>query len=79
VQVFSPLGDLIGEITLPGAVNFCFGGRAGNILFITTDTAVWAAVLVATGVAPLAAQQIRSGSATKELPHERQPHTPDHR
>jgi glc operon protein GlcG len=48
-------------------VNFCFGGRAGNVLFITTDTAVWAATLAATGVAPLAAQQIRSGSGTKEL------------
>jgi gluconolactonase len=45
VQVFSPTGDLIGEIRLPGAVNFAFGGPAGNVLFITTDTAVWAAVL----------------------------------
>jgi gluconolactonase len=45
VQVFSPAGDLIGEIRLPGAVNFAFGGPAGNVLFITTDTAVWAAVL----------------------------------
>jgi gluconolactonase len=45
VQVFSPAGDLIGEIRLPGAVNFTFGGPAGNVLFITTDTAVWAAVL----------------------------------
>jgi gluconolactonase len=45
VQVFSPAGDLIGEIRLPGAVNFAFGGPAGNVLFITADTAVWAAVL----------------------------------
>ncbi|HEY3241368.1 MAG TPA: SMP-30/gluconolactonase/LRE family protein, partial [Acidimicrobiia bacterium] len=45
VQVFSPDGDLIGEIHLPGAVNFTFGGPDGNVLFITTDTAVWAAVL----------------------------------
>jgi gluconolactonase len=50
VQVFSPGGDLIGEIHLPGAVNFAFGGPARNILFITTDTAVWAAVLAAKGV-----------------------------
>jgi gluconolactonase len=45
VQVFNPTGDLIGQIHLPGAVNFAFGGPAGNVLFITTDTAVWAAVL----------------------------------
>ncbi|MGH3116113.1 MAG: SMP-30/gluconolactonase/LRE family protein [Gaiellales bacterium] len=45
VQVFAPSGGLIGEINLPGAVNFTFGGRDGNTLFITTDTAVWAAVL----------------------------------
>jgi gluconolactonase len=45
VQVFNPTGDLIGEINLPGAVNFTFGGRRRNVLYITTDTAVWAAVL----------------------------------
>ena len=45
VQVFDPDGDLIGEINLPGAVNFAFGGTGRNVLFITTDTAVWAAVL----------------------------------
>jgi gluconolactonase len=45
VHVFNPSGDLIGEIVLPGAINFTFGGPAGNVLFITTDTAVWAAVL----------------------------------
>jgi gluconolactonase len=44
VQVFNPGGDLIGEINLPGAVNFTFGGRRRNVLYITTDTAVWAAV-----------------------------------
>jgi gluconolactonase len=49
VQVFSPLGDLLGEISLPGAVNFAFGGPDGNVLFITADTAIWAAVLNATG------------------------------
>src|SRR5918992_473837 len=49
VQVFNDLGDLIGEIRLPGAVNFTFGGPDHNVLFITTDTAVWAAVLQATG------------------------------
>ena len=37
-------GDLIGEISLPGAVNFCFGGPRRNVLYITADTGVWAAV-----------------------------------
>jgi gluconolactonase len=49
VQVFSPAGDLIGQISLPGAVNFTFGGPRGQVLFITTDTAVWAAVLATAG------------------------------
>jgi sugar lactone lactonase YvrE len=44
-QIFNPLGDLIGEINLPGTVNFTFGGPGHNILFITTDDAIWAAVL----------------------------------
>jgi len=46
VQVFNPAGDLIGEIGLPGAVNFCFGGPRRNVLYITADTGVWAAHLV---------------------------------
>jgi gluconolactonase len=45
VQVFSRAGDLVGQIRLPGAVNFTFGGPAGDVLFITADTAIWAAVL----------------------------------
>ncbi len=49
VQVFDPDGDLLGEIALPGAVNFAFGGPDRNVLFITTDDAVWAAVLDAAG------------------------------
>jgi gluconolactonase len=49
VQVFSVAGDLIGQIRLPGAVNFTFGGPGGQVLFITTDTAVWAAVLTTAG------------------------------
>jgi gluconolactonase len=49
VLVLSPDGDLLGEIRLPGAVNFTFGGPAGNVLFVTADTAVWAAVLAVTG------------------------------
>jgi gluconolactonase len=45
VQVFNPAGDLIGQISVPGAVNFAFGGPGGDVLFITADTAIWAAVL----------------------------------
>jgi len=52
VQVFNPAGDLIGQINLPGAVNFTFGGPRGQLLFITTDTAVWAAVLATAGAGP---------------------------
>jgi gluconolactonase len=46
VQIFAPDGDLLDEIALPGAVNFAFGG---STLFITTDTAIWAARLSAEG------------------------------
>jgi len=49
VRVLAPDGALIGEIGLPGAVNFAFGGPDRNVLFITTDTAIWAAVLNAKG------------------------------
>ena len=49
VQVFSPSGRLIGEIELPGAVNFCFGGPERDLLFITADTAIHAAHLQAKG------------------------------
>jgi gluconolactonase len=42
VQVFSPSGNLLDEIDLPGAVNFTF---AGDELLITADTAVWAVSL----------------------------------
>src|SRR5919108_277706 len=57
VQVFDRAGEVIGAITLPGAVNFAFGGRERNTLFITTDEAVWAAILSAHGVP----QPARSG------------------
>jgi gluconolactonase len=49
VQVFDPDGMLLGEIHLPGAVNFCFGGAERDLLLITTDSAVWAAALAAKG------------------------------
>jgi gluconolactonase len=59
VLVLSPEGELLGEIALPGAVNFTFGGPEHNILFITTDDAIWAAVLSASGVEPLGAKRLK--------------------
>ncbi len=56
VQVFSPEGDLMGEIHLPGAVNFVFGGLDRNVLFITKDTDIWAAVLGATAPSTAASE-----------------------
>ena len=47
--MLSPNGSLLGEIELPGAVNFCFGGPDRNVLFITSDTAIHAAHLHAKG------------------------------
>jgi gluconolactonase len=49
LRVLSPAGEPLGEIVLPGAVNFCFGTAARNVLFITTDDAIWAAELAAKG------------------------------
>jgi gluconolactonase len=59
VQVFDPTGDVIGEITLPGAVNFCFGAPDRNVLFITAEDAIWAAVLEATGVPTPTRRQLK--------------------
>ena len=49
VQVLDPGGRLLGEIELPGAVNFTFGGPRNDVLYITADNAIWAAVLDAKG------------------------------
>jgi gluconolactonase len=49
VQIFSPAGDPIGEIELPGAVNFTFGGPDRDVLYVTSDDAVWAVQLDARG------------------------------
>lgn len=49
VQVFAADGQALGEIQVPGAVNFCFGGPHRNLLLITTDSAVFAAALAAKG------------------------------
>jgi gluconolactonase len=48
VLVHDLAGELIGEISIAGAVNLTFGGPDGNVLFVTTDTALWAAVLSVT-------------------------------
>ena len=45
VEVLSPDGSPLGQIELPGAVNFCFGGPDRDVLFITADTAIYAAHL----------------------------------
>ena len=49
IQVFDPSGELVQEIHLPGAVNFTFGGPDRDVLYVTTDDAVWAVQLDARG------------------------------
>ena len=49
VLVHSPDGALLSLISLPGAVNFCFGGDDLSTLFITGDDAVWAVRVAGTG------------------------------
>jgi gluconolactonase len=49
IQIFEASGELVDELVLPGAVNFTFGGARRNVLYITADTALWAAVLDAKG------------------------------
>jgi gluconolactonase len=50
VQVFSPEGDLLGEIFAPGVANFTFGGPDNDVLFILADTRIWQAKLAVPGV-----------------------------
>jgi gluconolactonase len=52
VEILAPTGERLGLIDLPGAVNFAFGGPALNTLYVTADTAVWAAVLDTEGARP---------------------------
>jgi gluconolactonase len=49
IHVFAPGGELIGEIELPGAVNFTFGGPGRDVLFVTADTSIWAVLLRVNG------------------------------
>lgn len=53
VQVFSPEGDLLGEITAPGVANFTFGGLKNDVLFVLGDTKIWQAKLRAKGALPV--------------------------
>jgi gluconolactonase len=50
VEVLTPDCSPIGVIAVPGAVNFCFGGADHDVLFITADTAIYAAHLQAKGI-----------------------------
>ncbi len=50
VQVFTPGGDLLGEIIAPGVANFTFGGPDNDVLFILGDTVIWQAKLAVAGV-----------------------------
>jgi gluconolactonase len=45
VRIYEPTGEQVGEIPLPGAVNFTIGGPDGDALFITADDAIWVAAL----------------------------------
>jgi gluconolactonase len=50
VQVFSPGGDMLGEILVPEVVsNLCFGGPKRNQLLITATTSVYFTYVGATG------------------------------
>jgi len=49
VQVFTPAGDLLGEIMAPGVANFTYGGPGNDVLFILGDTVIWQAKLQACG------------------------------
>jgi gluconolactonase len=42
IRIYEPSGEQVGEIAVPGAVNFAFAGRD---LFITADDAIWVAAL----------------------------------
>ncbi len=50
VQVFAPDGDRIGQILLPEAcANLCFGGAAGNRLFMAASRSVYSLYVNASG------------------------------
>ena len=50
VVVFAPDATPIGQVLLPeGCTNLCFGGPAGNRLFMTASRSVYALYVNATG------------------------------
>jgi gluconolactonase len=49
VEIYSPGGDHLARLRLPGAVNFAWGGIGHDVLFITADSAVHAAAVGAIG------------------------------
>ena len=49
IQVYTPAGELIGEIVAPGVANFTFGGPENTVIYILADTVIWAAEIQATG------------------------------
>jgi gluconolactonase len=50
VHVFAPDGTLIGQVVLPEAcANLCFGGAAGNRLFMAASRSIYALYVNATG------------------------------
>jgi gluconolactonase len=50
VHVLAPDGTLIGQVVLPeGCANLCFGGAAGNRLFMAASRSIYALYVNATG------------------------------
>jgi gluconolactonase len=50
VHVFAPDATMIGQIVLPErCANLCFGGAAGNRLFMAASRSIYAAYVGATG------------------------------
>ncbi|GJQ28691.1 MAG: gluconolactonase [Phycisphaerae bacterium] len=41
ITVFSPAGEKVGELTVPGASNLAFGGKDGRQVLITAGRSVW--------------------------------------
>lgn len=54
IQVFNPVGKLIGKIRMPKeTANLTFGGKDNNVLFICSSNSVWAIKLNAKGAKPV--------------------------
>src|SRR6185312_10235055 len=49
VQVFTPGGDLLGQIVVPDVANFAFGGEKNDTIYMMANTAIWSAKLQAIG------------------------------